>query len=229
MLTALALLAIRVQTESYELKLDLKPGASFTFDMVRQFNDPQDEFEMSFLDSITFKVIEVNEGKTTLGIIRKLRKQTMDGQELPLDPKAEPLILRDIRQANGALTWTKPALVDAEAEARLWRLMSVPLPDQPVRVGQRWSVDYPDLTELKLPSARSQYALESVDSKRKTATIRIDYRELSTKDPISALGSATIGLEDGWPSAISLDVRNARIPGGEGKPMKLKLKLTAIP
>lgn len=222
---ALVALAVVSQPKTYDLQLRWKVGDSFVVQMVREFSDPEDEFDLSQTDLLKFKVISLEDEKYTLGIVRTAVEQKMDGKTLPLDPKAEPAILRDIRQKNGALIWTKPVLVDPQAEMRLWRLGVVAFPDVPVKLGQVWSVDWKDLDPLKLPSSHSKYRLFEVNETKQTAMIWIDFEELSTANPISASGRAVVDLKTGWPIEEYMTVKNALVPGGDGKGIKLELQM----
>jgi len=216
-------LLLAVQAPSLKIQLNAKVGDSFFVRMTRAFEDKEDEFDFESVEHLTLKCIERDDQKLTFGIVRRLESQKMDGQSLTQDPKAEPVILRDIRLSNGVLFWTKPVGIDAETEARLWRLTSVAFPEEPVRVGSVWTYESASLQDLKLPGWKAKFRLVEFQEGTKKALIWIDGEESGVAKPIKVAGRALVDSATGWPTEMFLEAKNAPLPGGDGKGMQLKL------
>lgn len=210
--------AVLLEDPVLPTKLDLKADQKWSDDVRLTYRQPDDDFEMTYVDRWNWTVGSVDaEGNVFLRRQRQNLETLMNGQKLPGgDSGWVSLTLTN----RGVLKQFEETAVDPEVELRLARVLAIALPENDqVRT---WTTKYPAATEGKIPTTELTF------TRGKGRDLTYTLTEVGGKHPMTGKGKATLDA-NGTPLRLELKLKNALIPGGDGEPAELSVLLTRVP
>lgn len=201
------------------LELRLNQGDSFDQRAVYRYVDAEDDLTMEFRYRRVATVLQTG-SQFTVEVAEWQIDTLMDGESVQSAPDQKPRKLKRDLLPDGTLAFVQRAPIDPTEYERLARTLSVVLPRRDVKPGDAWTHTYPT---GKLAGAKGVYRLVA------SGRVSFDYRETSDKLPMTATGEATLDPRTGWPLRLQADVGNVKIPGGDGRPVRLRVEIGPSP
>lgn len=210
--------AVLLEDPVLPTKLELKAEQKWSDDVRLTYRQPDDDFEMTYVDRWNWVVGSVDaEGNVFFRRQRQNLETLMNGLKLPGgDSGSISLTL----SKHGHLVQFEETAVDPQVEHRLARALAIILPGNDT--ASSWHVKYPAATEGKIPGM--EVSFKGGKGRELTYTVT----EFGGKYPMKGKGKATLDA-NGTPLRLELKLSNTLIPGGDGEPAELTVLLTRVP
>lgn len=212
-----------------DLRLKLQRGDTWVQSIRQNFTeegesepDPVYIYEMSsIVQEFARPPIPVDQKTTFL-------ESWLGGQRLPASKDAKPIVVLEKFGEHGERTGPYAKYEDG-IEIRLDRLtwFIAPKLDDLHADGVSWSAKYGQTEDTRVPEIayRWKYLGDSRYLGRKCAKLEVSVFESGLPKSMTGTGQAMVDVETGVMLSLSMDVKSAQLPGGEGQAYGLKLEL----
>ncbi|MBS1724494.1 MAG: hypothetical protein JSS66_16245 [Armatimonadetes bacterium] len=207
----LALLALQA---SVTLKLDMKPGKSVAYDVVRDYRDPEAGDRNAYFETLTLTVAPGHEaGKYAVKTETRLLKIIVDTQEFVQTDTEQVTQLNQVWSGLGQVLDREPYPHLPQLRARQENPLFILRSSDPLTVGFEWGQDQAADATLDIPAASWKWTVSSVNESQ--VVVSLDYKEVNTNRAITAEGSIALNRKDGWIDSSDVTLHNTIVPGDE--------------
>ncbi len=227
MINAAIALILLGQTEPITLAYQPALPTKHSYQLVCEYRDAAQDFSFVTTDELTI-LVNQKDSRGIYGLDFSVlpKTQRQDGQELPMPGDLKPMVVHANRDRTGALMTLAPDVVDPRSMLRLFRLLSPAYVPMPLEPGDTWQGQVNESLSGD-PALETRYKLDAVEGekKKREAIVSFSFKELSGQNPFRGSGSFRARVEDGTLIRLEAKAVNMTVPGGEGEPVELNVKL----